>query len=108
MNSFTVDVASYNGSSVDSDPLVWCHGTCNSKSVGYIPVFWSAIQRAYAVNGTAGVQNLLATIFLGLINGPPFPPAPTLPNVQMNIPAPVTGGASSVNCVQALVPAWQQ
>ena len=113
MRTYTIDNASYNGSSpaptppLVADPLVWVHGTVDGQSAGYLPVFWSAIQRAYAFGGTAGVQALLAPILLGIITGPPYPAAPALPNVQVNIPAPVTGGASSVNCVQALVLAWQ-
>jgi len=123
MHSYTVDVAAYDGSTPtpdpnqpQADPWVWIHGTVDGQSAGYMPVFWSAIQRAFAVGGIAGVQALLGPILLGCITGPPFPQAPTLPNGPINIPLPITGNAknfslatptSSVTCSQALVPAWQ-
>jgi len=114
MHSYTIDVAAYDGSSpaptppLQADPFVWIHGTVDGQSAGYLPVFWSAIQRAYAFGGTAGVQALLAPVLLScIVIGPPYPQAPPLPNTQISIPAPVTGGPKSVVCAQALVPAWQ-
>ena len=76
MNTFTIGNASYNGSSTDSNPLVWIHGTCNGKSAGYRPIYWAAIQQSFAANGTAGVQAVLGPLLLSCITVAPFPPIP--------------------------------
>lgn len=107
-NSFSVFVAFYNGSypaptpPLVADPHVWIQGTCNGKSVGYVAVSWSAIQRANAVSGVEGVRALLGSILLGLVNGPPYPQAPALPSGSIDIPPAVTSGAESVICQEAM------
>src|SRR5713101_6955053 len=110
MHSYTIDVAAYDGSSPrpdpnqpQADPWVWIHGTVDGKSAGYVPVFWSAIQRWNTVGGVQGVQNFLASLLLGCVTGPPFSSAPVLPTIPASIPAPVTGGSKSVVCTQGLV-----
>ena len=112
-HNYTVDLASYSptGPSPNSDPFVWVHGTVDGTSTPWIPVYWSTIQQAFAVGGTAGVQALLAPILLGSITGPPFPPVPRI-TTPVAIPAPMTvgGGGSpngaAVSVPQALVTSW--
>ena len=107
-HNYTVDVAGYDGSSTDSNPWVWIHGTVDGQSAGYRPIYWAAIQQAFAVAGQAGVQQLLAPILLSCVTGPPFPTIPTFQS--SNIPAPNMGNAAFKNstCTQALVPQWTQ
>jgi hypothetical protein len=104
-NSYSVDVAIYDGSSVSNDPLVWTHGFFNGTSAGYVPVYWSAIQRANVTGGVAAVQKLLGPFLMGAVTGQPFTPAPHIDGT-ISIPAPVTRGSASVTCAQALVAPW--
>src|SRR5216684_6457987 len=97
-HTYSIDLCAYDGGystpgpgQAQRNPLVWIYGTVDGQRTVYVPVFWSAIQRAFAFGGTAGVQAFFAPILLGMITGPPFPPAPMLPNTPVNIPAPVTG-----------------
>lgn len=108
MHTFQITDAQYDGSfpqTGDHNPKVWLRCTVDGVRIGFIAVYWDAIQFANAASGVTGVRQLLAVLFQGLVDGPPYPPLPSFPKVT--IPLPVEGQGQlnepyAVNCDEVL------
>jgi hypothetical protein len=123
-HTYSINLCAYDGGyptpgpgQAQPNPLVWVHGTIDGIATPYIAVTWAGIQQAFAVNGTAGVQQYLAPMMLNAVRGIGqffnFTDLPqTVPNFSSSgIPAPVTGLAfpnNIVTCTRGLVGTWAQ
>ena len=106
MNTFSVSSATYNGSSTDSDPLVYVIGTLNGVTT-VVALFWNQIQQTHNAGGTAAVQSLIAVGFQNCGTNPPFLPYPVVPASDSPLPNIGNVAFQSSTCNEVMVGSWQ-